>query len=44
MSALNSPAVKRVREILEGLSLEVATSDEAREILGLKGKDNTNIK
>ena len=40
----NADQVKRVREILEGLSLEVATSDEAREILGLKGKDNTNIK
>ena len=39
----NADQVKRVREILEGLSLEVATSDEAREILGLKGKDNTNI-
>ena len=40
----NADQVKRVREILEGLSLEVATSDEAREILDLKGKDNTNIK
>mgnify|MGYP001343673043 FL=1 len=40
----NADQVKRVRDILEGLSLEVATSDEAREILGLKGKDNTNIK
>tara|TARA_X000000368_G_scaffold29000_1_gene21745 strand:+ start:487 stop:1416 length:930 start_codon:yes stop_codon:yes gene_type:complete len=40
----NADQVKRVREILDGLSLEVATSDEAREILGLKGKDNTNIK
>ena len=40
----NADQVKRVREILDGLSLEVATSDEAREILGLKGKDNTDIK
>ena len=39
----NADQVKSGREILEGLSLEVATSDEAREILGLKGKDNTNI-
>ena len=39
----NADQVKRVREILEGLSLEVASSDEAREILGLKGKENTNI-
>jgi uncharacterized protein (DUF849 family) len=26
------------------LSLEVATPDEARQMLGLKGKDKTNIK
>jgi uncharacterized protein (DUF849 family) len=31
--------VKKVREVLEGLSLEVATPDEAREILQLKGGD-----
>ena len=40
----NADQVKRVRDILEGLSLEVATPDEAREMLGLKGKDKTNIK
>jgi uncharacterized protein (DUF849 family) len=31
--------VLKVREVLEGLSLEVATPDEAREILQLKGGD-----
>jgi uncharacterized protein (DUF849 family) len=31
--------VKLVRQILEGLGLEVATPDEAREILALKGAD-----
>jgi uncharacterized protein (DUF849 family) len=36
----NAEQVKRVREILEGLGLEIATPDEAREILQLKGKDN----
>jgi uncharacterized protein (DUF849 family) len=28
-----------VRQIIEGLGLEVATAQEAREILQLKGKD-----
>ena len=34
----NADQVKRVREIMEGLGLEVATPDEARQILQLKGK------
>lgn len=36
----NAAQVRRVRGILEGLSLQVATPDEAREILALKGADN----
>jgi uncharacterized protein (DUF849 family) len=32
--------VRRVRTIIEALSLEVATPDEAREILKLKGRNN----
>ena len=44
LAKTNADQVRRVREILDGLSLEVATPDEAREILGLKGKDKTNIK
>ena len=36
----NAAQVKRVRTILEALSLEVATPDEAREILQLKGGNN----
>ena len=43
LAKTNADQVKRVRDILEGLSLEVATSDEAREMLALKGKDKTNI-
>ena len=43
LAKTNADQVKRVREILDGLSLEVATPDEAREMLGLKGKDKTNI-
>jgi uncharacterized protein (DUF849 family) len=31
--------VRRIRSILDGLSLEVATPDEARDYLGLKGGD-----
>ena len=35
----NADQVKLVRKIIEGLGLEVATPDEAREILSLKGGD-----
>lgn len=39
MATSNAEQVRMIRTILEGLCLEVATPDEAREILGLKGKD-----
>lgn len=35
----NAQQVRKVREILEGLGLEIATPDEARRILQLKGRD-----
>jgi uncharacterized protein (DUF849 family) len=35
----NAEQVGKVRTIIEGLGLQVATPDEAREILGLKGGD-----
>jgi uncharacterized protein (DUF849 family) len=35
----NAKQVRRIRGILEGLSLDVATPDEARDMLGLKGGD-----
>jgi uncharacterized protein (DUF849 family) len=35
----NAEQVTRARQILEGLGLQVATPDEAREILSLKGAD-----
>jgi len=35
----NIQQVKRIRTILEALNLEVATPDEAREMLQLKGRD-----
>lgn len=39
----NAQQVIRVRTILEGLSLDIATPDEAREILGLKGRLNVGF-
>ncbi len=35
----NAAQVRKVRGIVEGLGLQVATPDEARDILGLKGAD-----
>ena len=35
----NSAQVTQIRKVIEGLGLEVATPDEAREILALKGSD-----
>jgi uncharacterized protein (DUF849 family) len=35
----NADQVRMIRQIIEGMSLEVATPDEAREILSLKGGD-----
>jgi uncharacterized protein (DUF849 family) len=39
----NAQQVTKVRQILEGLGLEIATPDEAREILSLKGGDKVNF-
>jgi uncharacterized protein (DUF849 family) len=39
----NADQVTRIRKIIEGLSLEVATPDEARKILKLKGHHNVNF-
>jgi len=39
LAQTNADQVTKIRLILEGLSLEVATPDEAREILDLKGGD-----
>ncbi|UUL77815.1 3-keto-5-aminohexanoate cleavage protein [Pseudarthrobacter sp. Fe7] len=32
-----------MRTILEALNFEIATPDEAREMLGLKGRDNVGF-
>jgi uncharacterized protein (DUF849 family) len=35
--------VAKIRQVIEGLSLDIATPDEARAMLGLKGAANTNF-
>ncbi|WEX09315.1 3-keto-5-aminohexanoate cleavage protein [Chelativorans sp. AA-79] len=39
----NAEQVAKVRQIIEGLGLEIATPDDAREILELKGGDRVNF-
>ncbi|MDG2407302.1 MAG: 3-keto-5-aminohexanoate cleavage protein, partial [Paracoccaceae bacterium] len=39
----NADQVVKIRQILDGLSLAVATPDEARNMLDLKGIDNVNF-
>lgn len=39
----NAAQVQRVRQILEGLGLDIATPDQAREILQLKGGDRVGF-
>jgi uncharacterized protein (DUF849 family) len=35
----NAQQVRKIRRILEELSFEIATPDDARAMLGLKGRD-----
>jgi uncharacterized protein (DUF849 family) len=39
----NAAQVRRIRQVLEGLGLEAASPDEAREMLALKGGDQVNF-
>lgn len=39
----NAEQVRLARQIIEGLGMEIATPDEAREILSLKGGDKVNF-
>ncbi|HEX5285425.1 MAG TPA: 3-keto-5-aminohexanoate cleavage protein [Polaromonas sp.] len=39
----NADQVRKIRQALEGLSLEIATPDEARQMLALKGADQVNF-
>lgn len=43
LATSNADQVRLAAKIIEGLGLEVASPDEAREILELKGADKTNI-
>jgi uncharacterized protein (DUF849 family) len=43
LAETNAQQVRQVRQIIEGLGLEVATPDEAREILELKGGNKTSF-
>ncbi|WP_119302016.1 BKACE family enzyme [Dongia deserti] len=43
LAASNAEQVRLARQIIEGLNLEVATPDEAREILNLKGADKVEF-
>jgi uncharacterized protein (DUF849 family) len=39
LAASNAEQVERIRKVIEGLGLEIATPDEARDLLQLKGAD-----
>jgi uncharacterized protein (DUF849 family) len=43
LAASNAEQVRLAKQVIEGLSLEVATPDEAREILSLKGADKVDF-
>ncbi|WP_374635257.1 3-keto-5-aminohexanoate cleavage protein [Paracoccus sp. (in: a-proteobacteria)] len=43
LAKTNAEQVARARQIIEGLGLEIASPDEAREILALKGGDNVEF-
>ena len=43
LAASNAEQVRLARQIIEGLNLDVATPDEAREILNLKGADKVDF-
>ncbi|MEV5051191.1 3-keto-5-aminohexanoate cleavage protein [Arthrobacter sp. LAR12-1-1.1] len=43
LAKTNAEQVRRIRTILEALNFEVATPDEAREMLQLKGRDNVGF-
>jgi uncharacterized protein (DUF849 family) len=43
LAETNAQQVANVRKIIEGLGLEIATPDDAREILGLKGAHKVNF-
>jgi uncharacterized protein (DUF849 family) len=43
LARTNAEQVRAARQIIEGLGLEIATPDDARQILSLKGRGNVNF-
>jgi uncharacterized protein (DUF849 family) len=43
LAQTNAAQVRRIRTVIEALSLEVATPAEAREMLKLKGRNNVDF-
>jgi uncharacterized protein (DUF849 family) len=43
MAKTNADQVRKIRRILEELSFEIATPDEARQMLQMKGADKTSF-
>ncbi|MAE51739.1 MAG: 3-keto-5-aminohexanoate cleavage protein [Micavibrio sp.] len=43
LAETNAQQVKKIREVIEGLSMEVASPDEARELLDLKGREKIDL-
>jgi uncharacterized protein (DUF849 family) len=43
LASSNAEQVRLVRQIIEGLDLDIASPDEARDILKLKGGDKTEV-
>ncbi|ABE36840.1 hypothetical protein DR64_7486 [Paraburkholderia xenovorans LB400] len=43
LAETNAAQVRKIRQVIEGLSLEVASPAEARTMLGLKGPQNVNF-
>jgi uncharacterized protein (DUF849 family) len=43
LACSSAEQVKRLRAILEGMSLEIATPEEVRTMLQLKGRDNVGF-
>ncbi|MEC7218146.1 MAG: 3-keto-5-aminohexanoate cleavage protein, partial [SAR324 cluster bacterium] len=39
----NADQVNKIRHVLKGLSLDIASPDEARQMLGLKGSDQVDF-
>ena len=43
LAETNAQQVSKMRQVLEGMSLEIATPEEARDMLSLKGGDRVGF-